>query len=73
MKEIKEKTKEISNEIMIKINQVLDEYDLGDVHIESFRLAQGAYSDRNCRKVCQLYRNPRTGERKVVCRMICDD
>jgi hypothetical protein len=70
MKGIKLKTEEVSSELMNELNQVLQKYNLGNVHIESIRLKEGVF--QNCRKVCQLWTDPKTGEKKVICKMICD-
>ncbi len=72
MKEIKKHTEEISFELMNELNSVLDKYNLGDLHIESIRLKKGKVKPQNCRRVCQLWTDPKTGEKKVICRMICD-
>ncbi len=72
MKEVKEKTEEASIELMNELNEVLQKYNLGDVHIESIRLKEGNFNPLNCRRVCQLWTDPRTGESKVICRSICD-
>lgn len=70
MKDVKEKTAKVSTELMNELNQVLLKYNLGNVHIESIRLNEGMF--QNCRKVCQLRTDPKTGKKKVICRMICD-
>ncbi len=70
MKDVKTKTAEVSSELMNELNQVLQKYNLGNVHIESIRLKEGVFL--NCRKVCQLWTDPKTGEKKVICKMICD-
>ncbi|PKH49528.1 hypothetical protein CXF68_01960 [Tenacibaculum sp. Bg11-29] len=70
MKDVKQKTIKVSNDLMNELNQVLKKYDLGNVHIESIRLKKGAF--QNCRRVCKLWTNPKTGERKVICKMVCD-
>lgn len=70
MKNIKLETEKVSNDLMNELNQVLQKYKLGDVHIESIRLKEGVF--KNCRKVCQLWKDPKTGEKKVICKMICD-
>lgn len=70
MKDVKEKTAKVSTELMNELNQVLQKYNLGNVHLESIRLKEGEF--QNCRRVCQLWTDPRTGERKVVCKMICN-
>jgi hypothetical protein len=71
MKQVKENAKKVSVELMSELNQVLDKYNLGNVHIESIRLKEGAYNPQNCRRVCQIWTDPNTGEKKMICRTIC--
>ena len=70
MKNIKIKTAEVSNELMNELNQVLNKYNIGNVHIESIKIKEGNY--QNCRKVCQIVTDPKTGVKKVICKTICD-
>lgn len=72
MKEVKKNTEKVSDELMNELNEILQKYQLGDVHIESIRLKEGQFNSRNCRRVCRLWTDPKTGERKVICRTICD-
>lgn len=73
MKQIKENAEKVSVELMRELNQVLDKYNLGNVYIESIRLKEGAYNPQNCRRVCQIWTDSRTGEKKMICRTVCDE
>jgi hypothetical protein len=72
METIKKNAESVSDNLMNELNQVLEKYKLGNVHIESIRLKKGKFNSKNCRRVCQLWTDPKTGERKVICRTICD-
>lgn len=70
MKTIKAKTEEVSTELMNELSQVLQKYNLGNVHLESIRLEEGQY--RDCRMVCQIVTDSRTGKKRLICRTVCD-
>lgn len=71
MKNLKQNTLKVIDEIMLDLNETLKKFNLGDVHIESFKLKQGNYQLNNCSKVCQIYTDPRTGQKKIICKMVC--
>jgi hypothetical protein len=72
MKELKENTIKIVDDVLNELNKTLKKFNLGDdVYLESFKLTKGNYQLNNCRRVCQYQTDPKTGQKKLVCKIIC--
>lgn len=70
---IKDKINLISTTLVEELNDVLEKHGLSEMHVDSFRLKRGERPHpNNCRKVCRIWTDPRTGERKIICKTICD-